>query len=417
MRKLYKALSIAITAAGLTGLAACNNVETSTPTSEVESQTTPTSSTIDYNALIEEKGVNALKFERTLTGKTLQNGGVEKATLSRTTDGDTSTFRLESGRSITVRYLGIDTPESTAGYDKWGKAASVWNASILNSAKEFIIESNSTTIEYDTNGTRVLAFVWYRTSETSEWINLNLQTVLEGYTAYTGTETNVRKNYHNVFYAANEYARSQSKKIWGNEEDIYYPETVTEVTLKDLNDNYDSYYNSKTHVPTRVGFDAYIVDRTVSSNFVTVTVAQNIDGEIYTISISVGYSGNALTALFVDSDLQGGTYYHICGFTDSGKTLHGLTAASFALKDETTTYRIRKNYVNSVSNLTINNITEDGNNLVFTCTVSSSKEYVITVVNASANVKALKVGDKLGGTIYLNEDKTTYTTYSQQLSI
>ena len=57
-------------------------------------------------------------------------------------DGDTTQFTSYNGNyTVKVRYLGVDTPESTSEVEEWGRSASLFNKSILKKAKYVIIQS------------------------------------------------------------------------------------------------------------------------------------------------------------------------------------------------------------------------------------------------------------------------------------
>lgn len=66
-----------------------------------------------------------------------------KATLSKCVDGDTAWFLID-GENTKMRFLAIDTPESTNKIEEYGKEASEYTCSMLTNAK--VIE-----IEYDEN--------------------------------------------------------------------------------------------------------------------------------------------------------------------------------------------------------------------------------------------------------------------------
>ena len=57
--------------------------------------------------------------------KNFLTDGVGEVTLVSCTDGDTANFS-SGGQSFPVRFLGIDTPESTYRFDPWGKSASTF---------------------------------------------------------------------------------------------------------------------------------------------------------------------------------------------------------------------------------------------------------------------------------------------------
>lgn len=67
----------------------------------------------------------------------------EKVTLNKCVDGDTAWFNLNN-ETIKVRFLAINTPESTNKKEHYGKEASEYTCNLLSKAK--IIE-----LEYDEN--------------------------------------------------------------------------------------------------------------------------------------------------------------------------------------------------------------------------------------------------------------------------
>lgn len=109
--------------------------------------------------------------------------GIAKMELKSVTDGDTAVFYLNNGERdtytvagksyeyVTIRFTGIDTPESTSSIDPWGKAASNYCKSLLKNAEGIIVDAldirtdNDAERNYstrlDSNGTRWLALVWY----------------------------------------------------------------------------------------------------------------------------------------------------------------------------------------------------------------------------------------------------------------
>ena len=106
--------------------------------------------------------------------------GVAKMSLKSITDGDTAVFYLNNesdtytvaGKSysyVTIRFTGIDTPESTSSIDPWGKAASNYAKSVLKNAEGWIVDASDYETDasrnyagrLDSNGTRWLGVVWY----------------------------------------------------------------------------------------------------------------------------------------------------------------------------------------------------------------------------------------------------------------
>lgn len=112
--------------------------------------TTPLQLTFDITAEV------TIDFD--YEGKSFINDGVGQVTLERTTDGDTARFYDPiANESFPLRFLGIDTPESTRTTDPWGKAASAYAEKMLTSALTIVLESEGSRTE--TYG-RYLGWVW-----------------------------------------------------------------------------------------------------------------------------------------------------------------------------------------------------------------------------------------------------------------
>lgn len=83
-----------------------------------------------------------------------------EVTLNRVIDGDTVVFDLiESGESITVRFLAINTPESMNEIEPYGKEASNFTKNKLTNAKKIILEYDNNSTETDKYN-RHLAWIW-----------------------------------------------------------------------------------------------------------------------------------------------------------------------------------------------------------------------------------------------------------------
>lgn len=80
---------------------------------------------------------------------------------SKSVDGDTAKFELD-GKEITVRFLGIDTPETvhpTKGEEPYGKEASNYTKGKLENAHKIEIEYDENASETD-KYERPLVWVW-----------------------------------------------------------------------------------------------------------------------------------------------------------------------------------------------------------------------------------------------------------------
>ena len=132
--------------------------------------------------------VSTLKFDRSSGRKFV------KVNIKLLVDGDTSHFYIDEADKaqfpegqlirqdgvLKLRYLGIDTPESTGQIQEWGKTSSNFNKSKLSNATEIYVESNDGKWNLDSTGSRYLGYVWYKTAQDSELKCLNLEILQEG---------------------------------------------------------------------------------------------------------------------------------------------------------------------------------------------------------------------------------------------
>ena len=214
------------------------------------------------------------------------NTNTKKAvvTLKTHVDGDTSHFNVPDGivedNVLKARYLGINTPESTGQIEPWGKAASNFTKSKLKSAQSIIIESDDDKWNLDSTGGRYLVWVWYRTSEDSDYRNLNLEILQNGLALASNT---ARTRYGEICVKALDQAKQLKLKVYSDEQDpdFYYGEAQV-LTLKEIRTNIQKYES------TTVAFDAV-----VTKNYADALYVESFDEETqlyYGIYIYLGYS-------------------------------------------------------------------------------------------------------------------------------
>ena len=136
-------------------------------------------------------------------GKDFTNDGVGVVTLIRSVDGDTAHFYDLSGDEIKVRFLGVDTPESTRTTEAWGKAASSFTASILTKAKEIVLYQEEK--KQDAYG-RELAFVF------ADGVLVNLYLIQE---AYSNSTLSSKSRYFDIFTIASLEVSKTGRRFWG----------------------------------------------------------------------------------------------------------------------------------------------------------------------------------------------------------
>ena len=183
--------------------------------------------------------------------------------LRSCTDGDTANFIQEGYKddfgayiSIKTRFLGINTPESTAKVEPWGKKASLFVKHILEAAQADADERSTSTNkvfnialinnpganfeEKDSSGNRWLAFVWYRPTAESDWRLLNLEVVEQAYSRNQLFTDDPVCNYRSYFEQA-ETRNSRCKyRLYGEEDPDYdYEEESVECSLWYIINHYD----------------------------------------------------------------------------------------------------------------------------------------------------------------------------------
>ena len=316
------------------------------------------------------------KLNRTPTAsKTFDANGIEEAEIVSYVDGDTTTVRtVNSGVTYKIRYLGIDTPESTIGYDKWGKAASVYNKKTLSKATSIVIEAEKNTPEKDSSGSRYLAYVWYKTEGSDTYRNFNLELVENGYSA---NNTDPDTKYYEYFEKASKKAQKLQLHIWGNDEDIYYSEDIHPVTLKDLKEKASDYYNKETEIPVCVSFDAYVV-KMDSSSARTITVEQYNpeDGQYYQYDVFVGYEGPRLYKIAIT-----GSYLHFVGWPTGEGSIHGCVA-SLGDDEGLYSYRYSQKYYKLLADAVITAATLNDGVTTFTVT-AAERTYTLTYTDST----------------------------------
>ncbi len=274
------------------------------------------------------------------------------------TDGDTAVFHLdkfESGATMdsftnplgtphsyaTIRFYGVDTPESTSSIDPWGKAASNYAKSLLVNAEGIIIDASGFA-DYDpvkkyadrldSNGSRWLALVWYcpegkDPEVTSNYRLYQLDLIEECYSRYTGaslankyvydanrTEQPILYNRYketfgsltiaDVMFEAELRISALGKRIHGEiDPNFDYSTEPTKVSIKDAlanisNRNDANNYMNKgtlvelTGVITRhIGNNFYLQDKNGASIYVYMGIDGNSIEDMYKVGDTISIRG------------------------------------------------------------------------------------------------------------------------------
>lgn len=243
---------------------------------------------------------NAIGVERMLTTSDY-SPNKSNDVFTNYVDGDTTQFTTYNGiYNVKVRYLAIDTPESTSEIEEWGKTASNFNKSKLKNAKHIIVQSAQCAktgkrgaADLDGYG-RSLAYVWYTDKDNptqNDFRNLNLELVYAGYSLFSGSRSEMDSDFYDAFMKAYDIAFNLKKGMFSDEKDEnYYYGEAKSLSLKDLYDkeyyvtkhkndpdNDGTSYSQFCDYKTKYTFEG-VVTRKVGTSFY---IQDKIDGNYY----------------------------------------------------------------------------------------------------------------------------------------
>lgn len=136
------------------------------------------------------------------------------AKVVRVVDGDTAVFALAGGREEKVRFIGIDTPESTTKVEEYGKEAAAYTRRALPVGRSVKLEPDVE--ERDRYG-RMLAYVWLGTPKQASESEirakmLNAKLALDGYAQQMTIQPNSK--YADYFTEFVREARQDDRGLW-----------------------------------------------------------------------------------------------------------------------------------------------------------------------------------------------------------
>ena len=252
----------------------------------------------------------------------------QEVTVKTYVDGDTVHFYVPEtvmpGGVLKARFLAINTPESTGKIEEYGKAASNFTKNILQNAVSIILESDTDVWNADSTGGRYLVWVWYKTAQSEDYRNLNLEILQNGLAIASNSGSNI---YGSFAQSAIAQARALKLNVHSGkaDPDFYYGEAI-ELDLKELRTNIESYNGMK------VAFNGIV---TMNSNqTVYVEDYDSETGLYYGISVYYGYglNGDGIQILNMGNEVRivGTVQYYETGGTWQ---VSGLTYRSMKPKD------------------------------------------------------------------------------------
>ncbi len=235
--------------------------------------------------------VAKVKLTESYEGKNFLTNGIGEVTLAHGIDGDTAHF-YQSGSStlIKVRFLGVDTPESTGKIEPYGKAASEYTTTALENAKTIVLSSASTdgSPEIDSTGSRYLAWVWV------DGKLLNLMLAQDG---YSNAKVVSGSPYSDYLVDADLQAQKHKLGMWcGLDDPDFYDGESQIVSLRELREDTSKYLGTRVLVQGIVSrapqLNAYIQDM------------DEDNGLMYGVYIFSGYNSSAASLFKIGNMLQ-----------------------------------------------------------------------------------------------------------------
>lgn len=211
----------------------------------------------------------------------------EEVTVKLFIDGDTTHFNIDNpifdGSVLKARYLAVNTPESTGKIEPYGKKAATFTKEKLLSATSIIIESDNSTWNADSTGGRYLVWVWYKTAESEDYRNLNLELLQNGLAIASNSGQN---RYGETCLAA--IAQAKTLKLnaqSGKPDPDHYYGSAVELTLRELRTNIADYNGMK------VAFEGVI-----TKDYSQTVYVEEYDSELdlyYGMTVYYGYGASA----------------------------------------------------------------------------------------------------------------------------
>ena len=256
----------------------------------------------------------------------------QEVTVRTYIDGDTTHFDPvgattdfnETQGYIKARYLAINTPESTGKIEKWGKTASNFTHDTLANAESIIVESDDNKWNIDSTGSRYLLWIWYKPKGGTEYRNLNIEILQNGYALASATASN---RYGEIAVAALNQAKEQKLHVYSNDVDPnFYEGGAIAIDLKELRYHVEDYLQVKVRV-----------EGVITTDYGNTVYIEDYDGETDTyFGMQVYYGATASASLkkllkignvinLVGSVTEFNGTYQISGLTASSKDAEANT--------------------------------------------------------------------------------------------
>jgi len=310
MENLKRVTALLVLVCLLLSFAGCGETP-ALPTTEAPTQATEPLETTA--APTQAPVVEAVDYAGTLKLDLNTESAKQEVSVKQFIDGDTTHFHVPTSVMSTgvlkARFLAVNTPESTGKIEEYGKKAAAFTKEKLSAATSILIESDTADWVADSTGDRYLSWIWYKTADSQDYRNLNVELLQEGLAIASNSAQN---RYGDTCMAALNQARAMKLNVHSGQKDpdYYYGEAV-ELTLKELRTNIESYSGMK------VAFNGVI---TMNDNNSVYVEAYDAETDMYYgMSVYYGYNlnGQGLGILKVGNEVRivGSVQYYEAGGT------------------------------------------------------------------------------------------------------
>lgn len=334
---------------------------------------------------------DSLKLEADYEGKDFFDDGIGVVTVVQYVDGDTTIFRTLNGHKITVRYQGIDTPESTYKVEAWGFAASNFTREKLENAETIVLQTENGLPgkdNADSTQKRYLAWVW------ADGRLVNLEIVECGLANSKASTT----QYADYFTAAVKPLTSARVRIYGEKDpDFDYSTGYETMSLKEIREKYGSEeaINKELDKGKRVKISGVITRKNgVSSAYLQQTGVNEETGELETYGVYLygGYDENHKLGVGYSVIITGQIGYYSGSLQITNVTRTHVTIQNMNSKDSLTIEEVDdlKSYISDEQKV--------GNIIKITTPITITRYYDATAVDSDATTLSGTYVDKNGVT-------------------
>ena len=278
--------------------------------------------------------VSQAKLNLDYTGKQFLTDGIGEVTVRQYIDGDTTHFNQTNKMQVDVRYSDINTPESTAQVQKWGKSASLFTESKLSSATEIVLTNPTMDLrkpDHDNNN-RWLALVWYATVDNpslDDFRLLNLEIVQEGYSVVSSMESYY--SFFDIFNKAAAQAANEKLHIYASEDTVdpnFYTGAAKSMTIHDFNFDASKYVGKKVNMTGIVAGFLGVSNVWVESTYED---PETGDVSVWGVSLFAGYDGKAKPLYTVGNQVQ---FTGVCEEFSGSYQVSGLTYSPYSPSED-----------------------------------------------------------------------------------